>query len=317
MLTVITSREVNDVFARLWKASAPLTATGVLMLFVLVAAMVGLVVDPRMIGGAPAWLKPAKFAASIAVYTVTLAWIYTLAPGLGKTGRIVGRTTAVAMALEMAIIVTQAWRGTTSHFNVGTTFDAVLFAAMGITIVGQTVASGAVAAALWRTRFADRALGIAVRVGMTITILGAASGGLMTAPTAGQLAEARGGAPLTVVGAHTVGAADGGAGLPVTGWSTEHGDLRVPHFVGLHAVQVLPLLALWLRRRRLVLTASASYFALFILLLVQAYRGESLTAPGPGVLAMFGIWGLVTAGGIWMAATGDRQLTASATTGGV
>ena len=32
------------------------------------------------IGGAPAWLKPAKFAASIAIYTLTLAWVFTYLP---------------------------------------------------------------------------------------------------------------------------------------------------------------------------------------------------------------------------------------------
>jgi hypothetical protein len=145
--------------SRFWKGSAPLTATGVVMVVVLAGALVGLAVDPRVITGAPAWLKPAKFAASIAIYTFTLAWIFSLIPGWTRTRRIVGWTTAVTLVLEIALISLQAFRGTPSHFNVATTFDGAVFTAMGAAIVVQTLSTVAVAVALWRQPFVDRALG--------------------------------------------------------------------------------------------------------------------------------------------------------------
>jgi len=74
---------------RLWRTDAPLTVTGILMLPALAMAAVGLLVDPRLITGAPAWLKPAKFALSIAVYVFTLAWMFTSIPGFRRTRRIV------------------------------------------------------------------------------------------------------------------------------------------------------------------------------------------------------------------------------------
>ena len=103
---------------------------------------------------------------------------------------------------------------------------------------------GALCVAIWKNRFADAALGWALRLGMTLSLVGAASAGFMVRPTAEQLAAAHETGRLTVAGAHTVGAADGGPGLPGTNWSLEHGDLRIAHCVGLHALQAFPALAL-------------------------------------------------------------------------
>jgi hypothetical protein len=311
MLTTATLKQplmhalppVRLALARLWRTDPPLTAAALVMLAALVAFLAGVAADPRLITGAPAWLKPAKFAASTAIYMLTLAWVFSYLTGWPRVRRAVGWTTAVILVLEVGVIAVQAWRGTTSHFNVATVLDAALFSIMGAGIAVQTLASVWAAVALWRQTFTDRALGLALRAGMTITIVGASTGGLMTRPTEGQLAEAALANRITVIGAHTVGAPDGGPGLPGTGWSLEHGDLRVPHFIGLHALQALPLLAAllgWLevggaRRTRLVGVGSASYLALFLILLWQALRGQPLVAPdGITVIALMG----------WAAATG-------------
>ena len=312
---------LRNAVVQLWAGSPVLTAAGLLMTGVLAASLIGLVVDPRVITGAPAWLKPAKFAVSTAIYMLTLAWIFRQLPDSPRTRRIVGWMTAFILVLEVAIIDTQAWRGTTSHFNIGTTLDAVLFTIMGSAIVIQTLSSVAVAVALWRQRFDDRALGWALRFGLVVTIVGASTGGFMTRPTAAQLDESRTTGRMTIAGAHTVGAPDGGPGLPGTGWSVEHGDVRIPHFVGLHAMQILPLLALVLRRRRVddiarvrvMLVATASYAALFALLLWQALRGQSLVQPDGYTLAVFLGWVILSAIGVWFAAarragTGSRAI---------
>lgn len=300
-------RTVRAAFFRLWRADATLTLTGLAMLPVLTLAVVGLILDPRLIGGAPAWLKPAKFAASALIYSVTMAWIFSYLEAWPRTRRLVGRTTAAVFAVEVGLVCLQAWRGTTSHFNVSTPLDAVVFSVMGAAIAAQTVASGFVLVALWKQSFDDRAMGIALRGGMLITILGASSAGFMTQPTPAQLRDiAAQGAP-TVVGSHTVGGVDGGPGLPGTGWSTAHGDLRVPHFVGLHALQLLPLVALAMRGRRrdaaarAVARAAASYGTLFGLLLAQALRGEPLFSPGPMMLVLFATWAALSGAAMWAA----------------
>lgn len=296
---------------RLWRTDAPLTATGLFMVAALGASLLGLWLDPRIIGGAPAWLKPVKFAASLTIYSFTLAWVFSHLPDWPRLRRRVGVTSAVVFLVELAIIDAQAWRGTTSHFNNQTPLDSVLFSVMGLGIFLQTGMSLAVAVALWRQRFEDLALARALRLGMTLTVVGALSGSLMTMPTSAQLDEMRTtGRRVPAMGAHTVGAPDGGPGLPGTGWSVTHGDLRVAHFVGLHAIQALPLLAVAIRRRwpaaaqaRLVAVAAASQAGLFLLLLWQALRGQSIVAPDATAAATFGAWAVLTAMAVWIAAT--------------
>jgi hypothetical protein len=314
VLMVTAARRIQSALARLWQADKPLTAVGLLMVAALVASLAGLAFDPRIITGAPAWLKPAKFAASIAIYTLTLAWVFTYLPAWRRTRRIIGWMSAVVFVLELVIIDVQAWRGTTSHFNVGTPLDALLFSVMGAAIVVQTLSSVAVAVALWRQPFADRALGWALRFGLALTIVGAATGGLMTRPTAAQLAGERAGTPMAVAGAHTVGAADGGAGLPGTNWSREHGDLRVPHFVGLHALQVLPLVLLVVRRRseatqvRLMMAAASSYLSLYGILLWQALRGQPVLGPDAVTTIVLLTWLVASAAAAGLAIGGKPRI---------
>jgi len=270
-------------FTRLWRIDPVLVGTGLFLAALMVPFGIGLLVDPRVITGAPAWLKPMKFAISTAIYAFTLAWVFTYLPDWPRTRWLVGRGTAVAFVLELLMIGGQAYRGTTSHFNVATPFDAVIFISMGTIIGLQTLLAAWLAVVLWRQRFADRALGWALRLGLVVTVLGASTGPLMTRPTAAQLTEARTTHRMAIAGAHTVGAPDGGPGLPVTGWSTQHGDLRVPHFVGLHAWQVLPLFVMVALggladrvRTRLAVAAGVAYGLVFVALVVQAFRGQPL-----------------------------------------
>jgi hypothetical protein len=78
--------------------------------------------------------------------------------------------------------------------------------------------------------------------------------------------------------------------------------MRVPHFVGLHAIQALALIALGLRRWqrtedvrvRAMMVAAASYASLFLLLVWQALRGHSVIAPDETALASIAIWAFST-----------------------
>jgi hypothetical protein len=252
------------------------------MLVAFAASAIAMALDPSQILGAPRWLKPVKFASSSAIYAFTLAWIFTWLPGWRRLTAIVGWITAVVLVLEVGIIDVQAARGLTSHFNVATALDATLFAMMGVAIVVLWVAAMVLTVALFRQRFEDVPFGWALRLGMLLTVIGQGTGVLMTVPSDARLQTARS-SGLHVSGSHTVGAPDGGPGLPITGWSREHGDLRVPHFIGIHAVQLLPAIAwsigllgggAW--RRLAVVVTAAGYYALFTILLAQALAGHPM-----------------------------------------
>ena len=289
---------------RVWQTSRPLTAAGLGLLFVFAVMLAGLAADPRVITGAPAWLKPAKFALSTGVYALTLAWVMTYLRGWPRLTRVVGWSTAAVMVIEVALIGLQAARGVTSHFNVATAFDTAVFAVMGLSILVAWLTAVALTVALFRQAFADPALGAAIRVGILITVIGSGTGGLMTQPTSAQLEDAHATRRMSVSGAHTVGAPDGGPGLPGTGWSREHGDLRVPHFLGLHAIQTIPAIICLMSvaspevRRRAVLVVSLSYASLFAILLGQALSGQSVTAPQGAALTALIVWLVATALGI-------------------
>ena len=267
----------------------PLALLGLVMLATFVAALVGLVVDPQVITGAPAWMKPAKFAISISIYAFTLLWLLSCVQGRPRLVCVISLATAVGLFVEMAIIVVQIMRGTTSHFNNSSPLDAALWNAMAALIVVVWLMNLLAAVLLMRQPLSDPAFAWGLRLGLLISLLGMAIAFPMAPPTSAQITEARvTGQPLTITGAHTVGAPDGGPGLPVVGWSTQAGDLRVAHFVGLHGLQVMPFAA-WLigRRRRLnpghrvalVWTVASAYTGLVLVLGWQALRGQPVMAP--------------------------------------
>ena len=122
----------------------------------------------------------------------------------------------------------------------------------------------------------------------------------MLRPTPEQESELRAGR-ISPVGRHTVGAPDGGTGLPGVGWSTQHGDLRIPHFFGMHAFQIVPALGWLLTRRRrskqveIVFATAASYLTLLAILMWQALRGQPLIHPDGTTLLTLGVWFASTA----------------------
>ncbi|MFC5791561.1 hypothetical protein ACFPPE_17050 [Agromyces tardus] len=279
----------------------PLAVLVLLMVALTAASVAGLLLDERELLGQPIWAKPLKFSVSILIYSVTFSWLIGLTRGrLRRVAWWAGTIAAAALLVEMAVIVGAVVAGTTSHFNVSTPLNTTLWAVMAASIVVVWVASLLVSLALFRAPLGDRARTLAIRAGALVALLGMGLAFLMTGPTAAQLQDFRG-----VAGAHSVGVADGGAGIPILGWSTEGGDLRIPHFIGMHALQLLPLAAILLElaarripqlrrpatRLGVMRVLVAVYLGTVAIVTFQALAGESIVAPGGAtIVASLTLW---------------------------
>jgi len=251
-------------------------AAGMAALALVTAALA--VIDQRTLVGAPLWFKPMKFSLSIALFALALAWM--LGQLRERTMRRTGWAIAAGLALEMVIIVGQAARGEKSHFNTDGGLGSILFSIMGATITVVWFLTLAVALRFLREPGRDRSMTLAIQLGLLVSLVGMAVGFLL----------ARG-------GGHAVGVPDGGPGLFFVGWSTTGGDLRISHFVGLHALQVLPLLAALLAQRsvgeavrtRIVWSVAVGYLGVVLLLIWQALRAQPLFAPDALTLGALGV----------------------------
>lgn len=216
--------------------------------------------DDTAILGLNRWFKPAKFAVSIAIYCYTLAWIVAPLGNSFLSVRLARLVVAVSMIGEIALIAMQSARGVPSHFNNSTPFDAFVFGAMGVLIMANTIAVAFVLRDyVFRPPYLHPAVISSIRAGLAIFLLGSLEATVM-------LAFLR----------HTVGASDGGPGLPFLNWSTQHGDLRAAHFFAIHALQGLPLIGLLLRNVTAVRTAAVLWLMGFVALLAWALAGRPL-----------------------------------------
>lgn len=199
---------------------------GWLNISAIVLALIMYFMDTTMITGVNAWIKPMKFSISITLYAWTFAWLLVYLPKK-KQVNIITAVIILCMTVENVLIYMQAFRGVRSHFNISSSFNASVFSTMGMFILINTLI------VLYTIKqFFNKGVKLDVvmlwawRFGLIFFFLGGISGGIMSARLA-----------------HTVGAPDGGKGVPFFNWSTLAGDIRMAHFFTLHGLQMIPLVA--------------------------------------------------------------------------
>lgn len=248
------------------RADRALLLTAAANLALVPPLVVAALVDDRTLDGANIWIKPIKFAVSITIYAATLALLAPLAGAASARSRArtwLVRVVIAASAFEMSWIILQAARGTRSHFNGSSPFEQAMYGLMGVFAVALVLAP----------------LGLALRARRLPA--GGLRSGVVAATLLNVLLGGVFGAWMSTKNSHFIGG-DGtdASGLPFVGWSTTGGDLRIAHFVGLHAMQAMLVVGLltagWRPRAGAIAVwgAAALWSAAAILLAVQALRGQ-------------------------------------------
>lgn len=252
---------MKQFLARLRARNSLLYYAGWLNVLGALVCMVLIFSTDTVVLGINAWIKPMKFFLSIAIFSWTMGWLLAYLRKQ-RAVKIYSMVIVMVLAFEMVIIIWQAANGRPSHFNITTPLYALLFSLMGIAITLLVVWTVYIAYLYFRqSEFEIPASYVwGIRLGLVMFIIFSFEGGVM----ASQLA-------------HTVGAPDGGAGLPVVNWSTRYGDLRVAHFIGMHALQVLPLAGYYVFTRPVnIIVFSIIYFIATVALMVTALYGMPL-----------------------------------------
>lgn len=227
-------------------------------LLVGIICFIAMFLDDAQLLGVSRWLKPMKFYLSVGIMIWTLAWLMHYLENKRKVRRF-SRMIFVAMLFENGLILMQAFRNTTSHFNNKTAFDSIVFSIMGILILVFTV----VCIRICITFFTQKQFIIptaylwGIRLGLLLFIIFSLEGFIMVSMLK-----------------HTVGAADGTPGLPLLNWSRQYGDLRIAHFLGIHSLQILPLVGFYfIKTKQQMIVTTMVYFAAVMFVFIQALKG--------------------------------------------
>ena len=212
--------------------------------------------------GVNAWFKPLKFAISIGLFSWTMAWYCHYLLGFNVTP--FNWTVITLFGFELVYIIFQASKGQLSHFNISTPIHSLLYSLMGLIAALITLYTAYIGFLFFTQSFPNLPVYYvwSIRLGILIFVIFSFEGGLM-------------GSRMN----HSVGAINDNSNWWIIGWSKTVGDLRVSHFIGMHALQLLPLLSFYvLKNTKVTIVISVLYGLLAISTLVQALNGKPIIA---------------------------------------
>jgi hypothetical protein len=210
--------------------------------------------------GVNAWYKPFKFAFSTLTFAWAMVWYCYYLPDFNI--RLFNWSIIILLGFEVVYIAIQASRGQLSHYNLSTGFYSAMFSLMALAATLATLYTAYVGFLFFKNSFPHLPTYYvwAIRFGIIIFVIFSFEGFAM-------------GSRLN----HSVGALNDNSNWFIVGWSKTVGDLRVSHFIGMHALQVLPILSFYvLKNTKLTVRLSLIYGLLAFATLIQALQGKPL-----------------------------------------
>ncbi|MBI1267486.1 MAG: hypothetical protein GC193_08665 [Cryomorphaceae bacterium] len=229
----------------------------------LVIALVFLVLTKTtsiQVYGVNAYFKPFKFAFSTFLFAWAMGWYCHHLPNFNI--HLYNWSVMLLLGFEIVYITLMASKGQTSHYNLTTSFYATMFSLMAVAATLVTLYTAYVGVLFFTQSFPELPTYYlwAIRLGIMIFVIFSFEGFAM-------------GSKLS----HTVGAINDNSNWFIVGWSKTVGDLRVSHFIGMHALQVLPILSFYvLKNTKATILVSLLYGTLALATLVQALQGKPL-----------------------------------------
>jgi hypothetical protein len=207
-----------------------------------------------------AWYKPFKFAFSTFLFSWAMAWYCHYLPNFNI--HFYNWTVIILLGFEIFYIAFQANKGQQSHYNISTPVYATLYSMMAIAASLVTIYTGYVGLLFFKNSFPDlpNYYVWAIRLSILLFVIFSFEGFAM-------------GSRLN----HSVGALNDNSNWLILGWSKTVGDLRISHFIGMHALQIVPVLSYYfLKNTKLTIGLSILYGILALLTLIQALKGKPL-----------------------------------------
>ncbi len=240
-----------------------------------VPSIVAYWLDERLLNDINIWTKPIKFQLSLGMVMVTLLWLLPQLSPERLASRLVrwsALAAVMASTVEIAYITLQSARERGSHFYFKTPLEVTLYQLMGIGAVTIVAGCFLIGFAIWKSRRDGGPQGLWLGAALGLMI-----GAVLTLLTAGAMS----GPTITTTGHWVGGVLSDANGLPLVGWSTTGGDLRVPHFFATHIMQALPILGLLADR---LAPASASRIVIAgalisVLVVVAAFTQAAMGMP--------------------------------------